>query len=147
MKKIGARAFAETPTTELYFNGQPDDIAPDAFAGCKTDIYYINDTFGEAMRRDYGGTLTYHCLYRFNANYIYVGSEDEINGSGTSFLPEGELYDTDLSPYEEEWAFSHFEVTEGSLPEDIDPNDPHITFTPCGDVSLNVYYEAAGAQG
>ena len=139
VKKIGARAFADSALTCIYYDGAPETIADDAFGGVTATVNTRNGLWADEAKQGYGGTLSYKLLYAFVENDIC--DDGEASGSGTTYYPEGEEVTVDGDVFDG-YKFERWELVEGDL-EIADPENSLLTFTPTGDIEVNIYYTAA----
>ncbi len=139
VKEIGARAFADSALTCIYYDGAPEKIADDAFSGITASVNTRNGLWADENKVGYGGELTYKLLYAFVENDIC--DDGEASGSGTTYYPEGEEVTVDGDVFDG-YKFERWELVEGDL-DIADPENSLLTFTPTGDISVNIYYTAA----
>ena len=138
---IGSKAFADCSLTELHFDGKPDSIADDVFAGSKMSLYVRNnENWTDADKGQFGGELTYKTLYMFK--YECVFEDDDMSSEGEEYADADMEYTYDANIDAENLegiAFDHYEIVKGVLK--IDPKEPMISTRLTSDVEVKIYYK------
>lgn len=141
VESIGARAFADSGISEVYFDGVPA-IAEDAFAGTEATFYVRSGYEWNAENMlPYGGETGYKWLYAFDYTCDY-GTED-MSADGTMYVPEGEVYEYDAEAYlgDEGYHFVRYEVVEGDY-EIAEPENPVLNIELTGNVVVKIIFAA-----
>lgn len=140
IKKIGAKAFENARLGKIFYDGQPDEIAADAFKNVVTDALVRDDlNWNEDSKKDYGGTLTYLNLYKVEYTEDY--GTDDMTMSGYMLIAENDMfyYNAEDSLVSDDYHFDHYELVSGEY-YFIDPTDPEINSLLLGDISFVAYY-------